>query len=258
MIRFVDVHKSFPSRQTHQNHEVLRGINFEIPAGKLTVILGPSGTGKSVLLKHMIGLILPDCGQVMVDGINIGSLKEQELNHFRKKFGMLFQGGALFDSMTVEENVAFPMREHTSWSAEEINKKVRQKLAQVGLEESFAKLPSELSGGMRKRVGLARAIALEPTIILYDEPTTGLDPLMKDSINRLILDLHQSANAPTGNSSRDSSKMTSIVISHDIESTFQIADFVAMLNEGKIIAQGTPGEFKKSEHPFIKKFLKRE
>ncbi len=254
MIRFVDVHKSFPSRLTHQSHEVLRGINFEIPTGKLTVILGPSGTGKSVLLKHMIGLILPDRGQVMVDGVDIGSLKEQDLNRFRKKFGMLFQGGALFDSMTVEENIAFPMKEHTLWSPEEIKKKVRQKLVQVGLEEAFGKLPSELSGGMRKRVGLARAIALEPTIILYDEPTTGLDPLMTDSINRLILDLHHSTNA----SARSSAKMTSVIISHDIESTFQIADFVAMLNEGKIIAQGPPGEFKKSEHPFIKKFLKRE
>lgn len=244
MIQLIHVSKSF------QSHVVLRDINFTIPDGKITVILGPSGTGKSVLLKHIIGLIRPDRGQVIVDGTDLAALDERALNHFRDRFGMLFQSAALFDSMMVGENVAFPLREHTRFSPEEIDKRVLEKLSQVGLDQASHKMPSELSGGMRKRVGLARAIALEPSIILYDEPTTGLDPLMTESINRLIVDVHKRGN-------RNGKTMTSVIISHDIESTFQIADQVAVLHEGQIAAQGTPDEIQDSRHPFVQRFLKK-
>ncbi len=238
-IQFKDVHKSFGDQ------EVLAGIDLEIPRGKLSVILGPSGTGKSVLLKHILALLRPDRGQVLVDGVDPWSLSEKDRNEFRKKFGMLFQNAALFDSLTVEENVAFPIKEHMKLSAEETHQKVVERLKQVGLSEALGKMPSELSGGMRKRVGLARALALKPAIILYDEPTTGLDPLMTDTINRLIQDTQKKL------------EVTSVVISHDIESTFQIADFVAMLYEGRIVARGTPEELRKNPHPFVRKFLER-
>lgn len=237
MIEILDLHKSF------RGQAVLRGVNLEIPSEKVTIILGASGEGKTVLLKHLIGLIRPDRGRVLVDGTELTSLRDDRLNEARKKFGMLFQGGALFDSLTVGENVAFPLREHTALSAGEIRKKVREKLGEVGLPGIEDKMPAELSGGMRKRVGLARAIALEPEIILYDEPTTGLDPLMKAVINRLILDMQKRFRA------------TSVVISHDIESTFATADRVAMLHEGKIVAEGPPDQFKNSPHPYVREFL---
>lgn len=239
MIQLIDLHKSFDSSP------VLKGVSLEIPKGKISVILGPSGEGKSVLLKHIIGLLSPDKGRVVVDGTDLATLEPRELNQFRKKFGMLFQGAALFDSLSVEENVAFPLREHTQLASEEISKKVREKLRLVGLEGDLGKMPSELSGGMRKRVGLARAIALEPQIILYDEPTTGLDPLMTESINRLIVDMQKKL------------EVTSVIISHDIQSTFEVADFVAMLHGGTIIAKGRPDEIQKSSHPFVQEFLKR-
>jgi phospholipid/cholesterol/gamma-HCH transport system ATP-binding protein len=237
MIQFIDVSKSFNS------HQVLKGVDLRIPDKKITIILGPSGEGKSVLLKHMMGLLRPDKGKVIVDGTDLSTLDERQFNEFRKKFGMLFQNAALFDSLNVEENVAFPLKEHTSLSEREIRRKVEEKLALVGLVGAMEKMPSDLSGGMRKRVGLARAIALEPKIILYDEPTTGLDPLMTDTINRLIRDTQKKLN------------VTSVVISHDLEAAFRIADFVAMLYQGKIIAQGDPDEFKKSDHPFVRKFI---
>jgi phospholipid/cholesterol/gamma-HCH transport system ATP-binding protein len=239
MIQLINLYKSFNS------HAVLRGVNLEIPSGGITVILGPSGEGKSVLLKHIIGLIRPDSGRVVVDGTDLAKLSDQELNEFRKRFGMLFQGAALFDSLTVEENVAFPLREHTMLPPDEIARKVREKLTLVGLEKAAGKMPSELSGGMRKRVGLARAIALEPKIILYDEPTTGLDPLMTEAINQLIVEMQKKLH------------VTSVVISHDVESTFEMADGVAMIHDGKIIERGTPEEFRKSAHPFVRKFLER-
>ncbi len=239
MIELRGVHKSF------NGHHVLRGIDLQIPDRKVTVILGPSGEGKSVLLKHIIGLLQPDRGRVLVDGEDLAAKSPHDLNEFRKRFGMLFQGAALFDSLTVRENVAFPLREHTRLAPEAIDQKVREKLKLVGLETAIDKKPSELSGGMRKRVGLARAIALEPRIILYDEPTTGLDPLMTDSINRLIVETQKKLG------------ITSVIISHDIESTFQVADLVAMLHEGRIVASGTPEELRRSEHPFVKRFLER-
>jgi len=239
MIEFVDVMKSF------DGHVVLDHLSIQIPLKKITVILGPSGEGKSVMLKHILGLLLPDSGRVIVKGTDLSTLDPRGLNEFRKNFGMLFQSAALFDSMTVFENVAFPLKEHTKLSSREIAEKVEERLQLVGLSGAEQKMPSQLSGGMRKRVGLARAIALEPEIILYDEPTTGLDPLMTDTINRLICDTQKKLN------------LTSVIISHDIETTFEIADFVAMLHNGKIIEQGIPGEFRKSGHPFVRRFLER-
>ena len=239
-IEIKNVSKSFGKQK------VLDGINLQIPKGKVTVIMGRSGIGKSVLLKHMIGLIKPDSGRVYVDGIDITSLSPQELNRLRERFGMLFQSAALFDSMNVFENVAFPLMEHSRYDKEEIREIVREKLALVGLTGVEEKMPSELSGGMRKRVGLARAIALEPEIILYDEPTTGLDPVMTDSVDKLIMETQRKLN------------ITSVVISHDIESSFKIADKLAMIEDGKIIAEGDPATFKRSEHPLVKRFLAGE
>jgi phospholipid/cholesterol/gamma-HCH transport system ATP-binding protein len=239
MIQLKDIHKSFG------DHVVLKGLNLEIPKGKVTVILGSSGCGKSILMKHMIGLIKPDRGHVVVDNVDLHQLSETELNSFRRKFGMLFQSAALFDSMTVEDNVAFPLREHLSLSSEAIRRRVKDCLGLVGLKDVEGKMPSELSGGMRKRVGLARAIALEPEIILYDEPTTGLDPLMTDTINRLIIHTQEKLS------------VTSVVISHDIESTFAVADKVAMLYEGGIVAEGTPEDLRRSSHPFVQQFLSK-
>lgn len=240
MIKIVDLHKSF------DGHAVLNGVHLEIPKGKVTVILGPSGTGKTVLMRHLIGLTRPDWGHVYLEGVEINTLSEQKLNEIRKRFGMLFQSGALFDSLTVAENVAFPLLEHTSLSPREVDEKVRMKLKLVGLEGAGPKMPAELSGGMRKRVGLARAIALEPEIILYDEPTTGLDPLTTETINQLILDMQRKL------------AITSVIISHDIESTFAVADRVAMLHDGKILDQGTPEEFRRSSSPFIQEFLQKK
>ena len=237
MIKLVDLHKSF-GRQ-----KVLDGLDIEIEKGKTTVIIGRSGGGKSVLLKHIIGLLRPDRGQVLIDGVDITKLNDRELNEIRKKFGMLFQESALFDSMTVGENVAFPLREHTSMKEKEIWETVAERLRSVGLTGVEAKIPAELSGGMRKRVGLARAIAMRPQIVLFDEPTTGLDPVMTEAINRLILDTQKSFN------------LTCVVISHDIRSIFEIGHRIAMLYEGRIIEYGTPEELRASRDPVIVQFL---
>ncbi len=222
---------------------VLRGVDLEIPKGKITVIIGRSGEGKSVLLKHLMGLVRPDEGEVIVNGTSVGSLDDRQIKDFRKHFGMLFQNAALFDSMTVFENVAFPLVEHTDYTDAQIKKRVHEVLGLVGLKDIDSKFPSQLSGGMRKRVGLARAIALLPQILLYDEPTTGLDPIMTDAIDQLILNTQRQLG------------ITSVVISHDIEATFKIADKVAMLYEGKILLEGDPSVFKRSSHPFVKQFL---
>jgi phospholipid/cholesterol/gamma-HCH transport system ATP-binding protein len=237
MIQLVDIHKSFNSQT------VLDGLNLEIETGKITVIIGQSGGGKSILLKHIIGLIRPDQGEVLVEGVNIARLNDRKLNDMRKNFGMLFQGAALFDSMTVGENVAFPLQEHTRLKEKEIDEIVHQKLLQVGLRDVAHKMPSELSGGMRKRVGLARAIALDPKIILFDEPTTGLDPITADAIDRLVVDTQKHTNA------------TCVVISHDIRSTFKIAHTVAMLYHGKIIEIGPPDAVKSSQNPAVQQFI---
>ena len=238
MIKLVKVCKTF------KGQKVLDNLDFEIDPEKITVIIGRSGGGKSVLLKHMIGLIRPDSGQVFVDGIDIAKLNDKQLNEARKKFGMLFQDAALFDSMTVGENVAFPLIEHTRLSKKNIDKIVNKKLLQVGLKDITHKMPSELSGGMRKRVGLARAIALDPKIILFDEPTTGLDPIMCESVDNLIVETQRHT------------KATFVVISHDIKSTFKIAHKVAMLYNGKIRAEGTPEEIRLSEDPVVMQFVR--
>jgi phospholipid/cholesterol/gamma-HCH transport system ATP-binding protein len=237
MIKLVNVKKSFGTQQ------VLNDLNLTIPAGQTTVIIGRSGGGKSVLLKHIMGLVQPDSGEIWVDDEEINHLKERELYRVRKRFGMLFQEGALFDSMTVGENVAFPIREHKKMTHSEIEKLVEEKLALVGLSGIEMKMPSELSGGMRKRVALARAMALDPDIMLFDEPTTGLDPIMTASIDRLIMDTQQRFN------------MTCVVISHDIQSVFRIAHKITMLYEGKIVEEGTPEAFRQSSNPIVREFL---
>jgi len=237
MIRIVDLHKSFKSQK------VLDGVNLEIEDGKTTVIIGRSGGGKSVLLKHIIGLMKPDSGQILVDDVDIAKLDDRSLNEVRKKFGMLFQEGALFDSMNVAENVGFSLREHTKMKEEEIRVAVAEKLKAVGLTGIEEKMPSELSGGMRKRVALARAIAINPQIVLFDEPTTGLDPIMLEAINQLIIHTQKNFN------------LTCIVISHDVESIFKVGHKIAMLYDGKIIEYGTPEEIKKSPNPVLQQFL---
>lgn len=237
MIRLVDIHKSFGKQK------VLDGLNLDIEDGKTTVIIGRSGGGKSVLLKHVIGLLKPDSGQVLIDDVDMTKLNERDLNEIRKRFGMLFQEAALFDSMTVGENVAFPLREHTKMTEKEIRQIVSDRLRSVGLTGVEEKMPSELSGGMKKRVGLARAIALRPEIVLFDEPTTGLDPVMTEAINQLIMDTQKNFN------------LTCIVISHDIESIFRIGHRIAMLYEGKIIEYGTPEVIRTSTDPVLVQFL---
>jgi phospholipid/cholesterol/gamma-HCH transport system ATP-binding protein len=222
---------------------VLDGVDLDIPSGRTVVVMGRSGTGKSVLLKHIIGLMTPDAGSIEVDGHPVVGLRESEWNEVRKRFGMLFQSSALFDSLTVGENIALPLREHTRFSAEEIRHRVAERLSWVGLEGVEAQKPASLSGGMRKRVGLARAIAMDPAYILYDEPTTGLDPIMADIINRLIRSLQQRIG------------VTSIVVTHDMHSAFHVADEVAMLHEGRIVFAGTPDQLRASSDPLVRQFI---
>jgi phospholipid/cholesterol/gamma-HCH transport system ATP-binding protein len=237
MVSVQDLWKSFGD-----NH-VLTGIDLDVAEGSTVVILGGSGSGKTVLMKHMIGLLKPDRGKVIIDGENIVPLDERELERVRRKFGMVFQGAALFDSMTVYENVSFPLREHTDFSEEEIRAKVREKLGIVGLQKVEERYPAELSGGMRKRVGLARAIVRDPKIVLYDEPTTGLDPITTDYVDDMIL------------TAKRELRVTQVVISHDIASSFKVADKVAFLFKGKIVAEGPPEELRHSQHPELKHFL---
>lgn len=222
---------------------VLNHVNLSIEAGKCLVILGASGSGKSVMLKHIVGLLKPDEGEVYFDGKRIDNLSERELQTVRLQFGFLFQMGALFDSMTVDENVSFPLVEHTTKSKEEIARLTRQKLSMVGLPETGRRMPAELSGGQRKRIALARAIAMEPRVILYDEPTTGLDPIRADVINELILKLQHEL------------KITSIVVTHDMNSAFKVADRIVMLYNGNLIFDGTPSEIQRSPDPIIRRFV---
>ncbi|MDD2309331.1 MAG: ABC transporter ATP-binding protein [Desulfuromonadaceae bacterium] len=237
MIRMRNVHKSFGAQK------VLDGLDLDIPAGKITAIIGPSGEGKSVLLKHLIGLLQPDSGTVEVDGESIVDLRRSELNRIREKFGMLFQNVALFDSMTVFENVAFPLEEKTSLSKEKIRGKVLLALEDVGLKNIEHKFPDELSGGMKKRVGLARAVVLNPKIILFDEPTTGLDPIIKRAIHQLIKETH----AKFG--------FTAVIVTHEIPDIFDVAQNVAMLFRGKILQHGTPDDIINSTDPAIRQFI---
>jgi phospholipid/cholesterol/gamma-HCH transport system ATP-binding protein len=222
---------------------VLSGVSLSIEAGESIVIIGASGSGKSVLLKHIVGLLRPDSGQVWFDGQRIDVLPERQLMTIRERFGFLFQMGALFDSMTVEENVAFPLVEHTHKPFEEIRQSVLHRLTMVGLPGVGRKMPAELSGGQRKRVALARAIALEPDVVLYDEPTTGLDPIRADVINELILKLKRELN------------ITSVVVTHDMQSAFKVGDRVVMLHEGKIIFDGTPQQVQQSQDVIVRRFV---
>jgi phospholipid/cholesterol/gamma-HCH transport system ATP-binding protein len=239
MIEIRGLYKSFGALK------VLQGVDLQIPKGKTTVILGRSGVGKSVLLKHIIGLIKPDRGKIWIDGVDITLLRDTELNELRKKFGMLFQDAALFDSMNVGANVAFPLREHTKLREKDIGEIVSQRLEQVGLPDLEAKMPAQLSGGMKRRVGLARALALDPEIVLFDEPTSGLDPPMAEAIEDLILDTQQRSGE------------TFVVITHDINVAFHIAHKVAMLHDGRIIVEGTPRVFRRSSNPVVRTFMAR-
>jgi phospholipid/cholesterol/gamma-HCH transport system ATP-binding protein len=236
-IRFVDVEKSFGPKK------VLRGVNLEVVRGETVVVLGGSGSGKSVLLRHAVGLFRPDSGQVFIEGVDISNLPEDELLEPRKTVGMLFQSGALFDSMTVRENVSFALVEHTDWDEAKVLARTEEVLRLVELDGVLDLMPSDLSGGMRKRVALARAIALAPAAILYDEPTTGLDPITANTINRLIRSLQKRLG------------VTSVVVTHDIHSAFTVGDRIAFLHEGRILFHGTTAEARKAEEPLLRNFL---
>jgi phospholipid/cholesterol/gamma-HCH transport system ATP-binding protein len=240
MIKVVDLYKSF------RNQPVLRGINLELVNGKITTIIGGSGSGKTVLLKHLNALLLPDRGAVLVDGTDITKMSESGLNKIRQKFGVLFQGAALLDSLTIFENVAFPLREKTKLRQAEIASRVEERLEQVGLTGMGYKYPAEVSGGMKKRAGLARALIIEPEIILFDEPTTGLDPVLGKSIHDLIRAMH----ARFG--------FTGVIVSHDIPEVFRISDRVAMLADGIIAEIGTPEEVVASSNPMVHQFVHGE
>jgi len=237
MIELKDIYKSFEGK------DVLRGVNLKVEKGDSVVVIGGSGSGKSVLLKHIIGLLKPDSGTVMIDSTDISQLDEEGLHDIRKKFGMLFQSAALFDSMKVWENVGFGLKRLTQLTDTEIKEIAVQKLKMVGLVGVEDIMPSELSGGMRKRVGLARAIAMTPEILLYDEPTTGLDPIMADAINDLIIKM------------REELHVTSVTITHDMKSAYKIADTIAMLYNGVIIAEGSPEEIEHTSDPIVKQFV---
>lgn len=238
MISLQHIYKAFGDKQ------VLDDMSIDIEKGESVVIVGGSGTGKSVTLKHIIGLIRPDKGKVIVDGSDITAMRPYELNRFRRRYGMAFQEGALFDSMSVFENIAFPLRRHTEMSEAEIVKRVEECLDLVHLERGAgSKRPSELSGGMRRRVGFARAISLKPEILLFDEPTTGLDPVISDVVADLIVEMDRELNT------------TTVTITHDMKVAFKIADRVAMLFRGRIVEQGTPDVFKASPNPIVQQFI---
>jgi phospholipid/cholesterol/gamma-HCH transport system ATP-binding protein len=230
-------------RKSFGKNEVLKGVTLTVAQGSTTVILGGSGSGKSVLMKHMIGLLRPDSGEVIIDGDRFDNLSEKDQQLVRRKFGMVFQQAALFDSMTIFENVAFPMREHTDDGDEKIRERVLQKLDQVGLKNKADNYPDELSGGQRKRIGLARALALDPKIVLYDEPTTGLDPITTDSVDQMVIDAKRNYG------------VTSVIISHDVGSAFKVADHLAVIYQGVVLADGPPDVVRKSQDPFVKKFF---
>jgi phospholipid/cholesterol/gamma-HCH transport system ATP-binding protein len=225
---------------------VLRQLDLEVPTGSITVIIGRSGGGKSVFLKHLIGLLHPDAGRVLVDGAEITRLRGRALDAVRRRYGVVFQGGALFDSMTCWDNVAFPLREKLRLRRAEVAKRVETALAQVGLEGVGEKNPAEISGGMRKRVAIARALVTEPEIVFFDEPTTGLDPILVNTIHRLIQDLHRKLG------------FTAVMVSHEIPEIFEIADTVAMLHEGRIAEVGTPAAIQASTNPVVRQFIRGE
>jgi len=239
IIEFIDVHKYFGTKK------VLKGLNFAIKEGTVAVVMGPSGTGKSTVIKHIVGLLKPTKGQVIVEGLDIAKADEKELLEIRKKIGFAFQFGALFDSMSIYENISFPLREHSDLSEDDIKKEVVKSLELVGLnpDEVLHLFPHELSGGMQKRAAIARTIILRPDIILYDEPTSGLDPIASDLISRLIVKLQKELGT------------TSVVISHDINESFKIADQMIMLYDGKVLADAKPEFFRTTDNPIIRQFI---
>ena len=229
--------------KTFGTQPVLRGLDLEVPDGSITVIIGRSGGGKSVFLRHLLGLVRPDAGRVIVDGVDLTRLRGRALDRIRERYGVVFQGGALFDSLTCAGNVAFPLREKTRLSASEIKSRVEEKLEQVGLTGMGDKNPAEISGGMRKRVAIARALVTEPEVVFFDEPTTGLDPILVNTIHHLIQDLHQKF------------RFTAVVVSHEIPEIFGIADRVAMLHEGLIVESGPADAIQASANPVVRQFI---
>jgi phospholipid/cholesterol/gamma-HCH transport system ATP-binding protein len=237
-IRYLGVHKAFGAQR------VLQGLDLIVPLGRITVIIGRSGTGKSVTIKHVMGLLRPDKGQIWVGRDELTRMSDRELRGVRNRFGIVFQDAALFDSMTVMENVAFPLFEHTYMRRRDVEAKVHGLLAQVGLVGAEDKLPSQLSGGMRKRAGLARALVRDPEYILYDEPTTGLDPILTAAMDKLIVDTQEAR-----------PELTSVIISHDMHAVLGIADKIAMLDQGRVVHEGNPDFFRASEDPLVVQFL---
>ncbi|HEC69431.1 MAG TPA: ABC transporter ATP-binding protein [Candidatus Omnitrophica bacterium] len=237
MIEIIELYKSF------NGLDVLKGLTLTIEDGKTHVIIGRSGCGKSVLLKHIIGILRPDKGKIIVNNIDITLLPERELDRIRLQFGMVFQGSALFDYLTVEENVGFLLYEYSNLPSQKIKERVKGLLSLVGLKGVEEKFPQELSGGMRKRVAIARALCLNPSILLYDEPTTGVDPIGADMINSLIRELH------------DKLGVTSVVVTHDLNSAFKIGDYISMLFGGKIVFTGRPSELEKVDDPIVRQFI---
>jgi phospholipid/cholesterol/gamma-HCH transport system ATP-binding protein len=233
-------------RKSFNGQAVLRGVDLEVPTGSITIIIGRSGGGKSVFLKHLIGLLRPDAGRVMVDGVEITHLRGRALDDVRRRYGVVFQSGALFDSMTCFDNVAFPLREKTRAGNAELATRVEAALGQVGLTGVGGKYPAEVSGGMRKRVAIARALVTEPEIIFFDEPTTGLDPVLVNAIHHLILDLHRRH------------RFTAVMVSHEIPEIFEIADRVAMLHDGRIVEVGPPAAIQSSDTRVVRQFIRGE
>lgn len=240
MIRVENLFKAFGAQS------VLRGLDLEVAAGEIMVIIGRSGGGKSVLLKHLIGLLRPDAGRVVINGTDITRLRGSDLDRIRERYGVVFQSGALFDSMSVFDNVAFPLREKTRLPAAEIGARAESNLQQVGLAGMGHKNPAEISGGMRKRVAIARALVTEPEVVFFDEPTTGLDPILVNAIHHLILELHRKA------------RFTAVMVSHEIPEIFRIADRVAMLHDGVIVESGTPDAIQASSNPVVQQFIRGE
>jgi phospholipid/cholesterol/gamma-HCH transport system ATP-binding protein len=250
-VEFIDIYKSFG------RNEVLRGVSMGLPEGMVSMILGPSGTGKSVCIKHMVGLLYPDSGDVLVHGRSVPSMRDGELFEMRKKFGLLFQDGALFGSMNLYNNVAFPLRQHTDKGEDEIEAVVMRRLTEVGLADARLKMPNELSGGMRKRAGFARALVLEPDIVLFDEPDSGLDPVRTALLGELILEIHRDMMDEAKEKQRDHLP-TFCVITHDIMSARRVADYINVLWKGRVVEAGPAEDMLNSENPFIRQFLSGE